>query len=138
MFDLSCINWDDWSKAVLVSEQERDAQMPDILTRLSKSPKDGTVLCEGLRGHAFSMEEFYETFEDEEDRAEYGRPGGRYDVQCPTCQGRNVVDVVDEEACERDPKLKALLKQHQKQEEERAHWAAIDRATERSERLAGC
>ena len=28
----------------------------------------GTVLCEGMRGHAYSAEEFAEAFDDEEDR----------------------------------------------------------------------
>ncbi len=57
----------------------------------------GFVLCEGMRNHAYSAEEFDEAFDDEEDRAAYFQRGGKYDVQCPTCHGKNVVAVVDEE-----------------------------------------
>lgn len=55
----------------------------------------GFVLCEGMRGHAYSAEEFYEEFDPEEQEAYFTR-GGMYDEQCPTCKGKNVVPVVDE------------------------------------------
>lgn len=54
----------------------------------------GSVLNESMRNHAYTAEEFAEAF-DEEEAAEYSRHGGRYDVKCPTCQGKNVVSVVD-------------------------------------------
>lgn len=56
----------------------------------------GFVLNPSMREHAYSMEEFNETFHDEEDREQYFKRGGIYDIQCPTCNGKNVVPVVDE------------------------------------------
>lgn len=95
---------------------------------------EGFVLRGGLRGAVFSAEEFYEVFEDEEDRAEYFRPGGRYDEPCDTCQGRNVVSVVDEEACARDPELTRWLGMYRRQQEEEAQF----RREEEAERRMGC
>lgn len=56
---------------------------------------EGTVLRPGIAGHAYTLEEFHEEF-DEEERGEYFRRGGRYDVHCPECNGLRVVDEVDE------------------------------------------
>jgi RecJ-like exonuclease len=55
------------------------------------------VLTSSIRDHAYSMEEFVEEF-DEEGRSQYFRVGGAYDVLCPTCKGKNVIDVIDEAA----------------------------------------
>jgi RecJ-like exonuclease len=68
----------------------------------------GYVLNESMRNYVYSSEEFYETF-DEEEREEYLKRGGRYDVICPTCYGNNVIPVIDREACQNDPELKAML-----------------------------
>lgn len=56
----------------------------------------GFVLNEGMRGYAYSAEEFADAF-DEDAASEYFRHGGRYDVRCDECQGRNVIDEVDED-----------------------------------------
>ncbi len=82
----------------------------------------GKVLNASMRNHAYSAEEFAESF-DEEDAHEYFRRGGKYDVVCPTCKGKNVVDVVDESAF--SVEHKALWKQIQKQEEEEAMFDRI-------------
>jgi len=67
---------------------------------------DGTgyVLAGGLRGESFTMSEFYECFDEPEDREEYFRPGGKYDEQCNVCQGNNVVKVVDEDSLNEEQK----------------------------------
>ena len=52
----------------------------------------GRVLCDGLRGHAFSSEELFE----DPDFAE-GYFGGDYDVKCDECHGEKVVVGPDEE-----------------------------------------
>jgi len=67
----------------------------------------GTRLCEGMRGEAYTTEEFYESFDDEQ-AEEYFKRGGRYDVTCEECQGARVIAVVDEEAC-RTPEQKRVL-----------------------------
>lgn len=69
----------------------------------------GYVLNPSMRGHCYSAEEFHDAFEDEDDRAEYFKRGGRYDVVCPCCNGKNVVKVIDEEACNAKPELKAIM-----------------------------
>lgn len=95
----------------------------------------GYVLREGMRGHAYSAEEFAEAFDDE-DREEYFRRGGKYDTVCPTCQGRNVVPVVNESRLTPEQKL-----QYQEYQEYQAEMDRIDsemRAYERMERLMGC
>ena len=55
----------------------------------------GTHLNPSIGEHAYTPEEFAESFDDEE-RAEYFRHGGMYDVQCEECHGQRVVLVVDE------------------------------------------
>jgi RecJ-like exonuclease len=59
----------------------------------------GCHLTPSIGEHAYSMEEFHEAFDDEEDRAEYFKRGGRYDVPCEECKGKRVVLVLDESAC---------------------------------------
>lgn len=56
----------------------------------------GTVLNESMRHYAYTAEEFSD-FDDDE-KHEYFKRGGRYDVPCPTCAGKRVVAVIDVEA----------------------------------------
>lgn len=72
---------------------------------------EGFVLNESMRDYAYSMEEFMEEF-DYEERQQYFQRGGMYDVPCPTCKGKNVIDVINREACERDSDLKKVLAQY--------------------------
>ncbi len=95
---------------------------------------EGYVLRPGIREHAYSMEEFYESF-DEEEAEEYFRRGGRYDVICPTCQGKNVTLEIDRELCRITPKLIEVLEKFDLQEEERYQIECEMRAEERMERL---
>ena len=94
---------------------------------------DGTgfVLCEGMRGYAYSQEEFEESFSDDEDREAYFTRGGKYDTQCDRCHGTNVIDVIDETLI--PEKDKAAYAEYQKSEENKARWDAEDRATMRME-----
>lgn len=104
---------------------------PSMKEVCSECEGEGTVLCEGMRGHAYSIEEFEEAFCDEEDREAYFQRGGKYDVTCPTCKGLRVVDVVDRDACSGE--LKVILDTIQEQQEESAKQAAADRLTRRME-----
>jgi RecJ-like exonuclease len=67
----------------------------------------GTRLCEGMRGHAYTVEEFNETF-DEEEREAYFTRGSHYDVTCEECHGKRVVAVPDESACRSDEAKETL------------------------------
>lgn len=66
--------------------EEETMDLPSIMEVCNDCDGHGSVLCEGMRGHAYSMEEFEESFDDEEDR----------EAECPTCKGKNVIAVVDE------------------------------------------
>jgi hypothetical protein len=95
----------------------------------------GYTLRGGMRGAAYTMEEFNESF-DEEDREEYFRHGGKYDEQCQTCHGKNVVPAVDEDQLSPEQK-----KQYEEYEEHANRMAQLDadaRAEEAAERRMGC
>lgn len=86
----------------------------------------GTHLNPSIGNHGYSMEEFRESF-DEEEAAEYFRRGGRYDVQCEECHGAKVVPVVDEKKL--TPEQKKLFEEYCESEEESARMDAEDRHT---------
>lgn len=74
----------------------------------------GTHLTPSIGNHAYSREEFDEAFEPgSEEREAYFSRGGRYDVTCEKCGGKNVILVVDEAACT-TPEQKAHLKAYKK------------------------
>jgi hypothetical protein len=91
----------------------------------------GTHLNPAIGQHAYSQEEFDREFDDEE-REQYFKRGGIYDVQCQECRGEKVVDVIDEEAC-RTEEQKRILREYREGEEDRARMDAEDRATYRME-----
>lgn len=96
----------------------------------------GYILSEGLRGVAFTPEEFNETFDDDESRSEYFRRGGMYDQVCDECHGKNVVAIVDEKRLTDEQKVQYAEYQQYKEDE----WAcdADIRAERDAERRAGC
>jgi RecJ-like exonuclease len=63
---------------------------------------EGFVLNESMRSHVYSEEEFNDF--DDEKKKEYFKTGGIYDVICPTCKGKNVINVVDEEFLSQEQK----------------------------------
>jgi len=95
----------------------------------------GTILNPSMADHAYSMEEFMESFEEEE-RAEYFKRGGRYDITCPECTGARVVSVVDEDALSASQKEE--FASWQKQEEERECFDRQWSAEQAMERSMGC
>ncbi len=110
---------------------EIELDLPTRMEVCDECEGHGFVLCEGMRGHAYTREEFEDSFDDEE-RGEYFKWGGRYDVPCPTCGGKNVVPVVDE--AKLDAEEREFYAAWEEAEDEKGRWAAEDRATERMER----
>ena len=110
--------------------EEIELELPSKMEVCPDCDGHGTVLTEGMRGHAYTMEEFHESF-DEEEAQEYFTRGGRYDVQCPTCHGDNVVPVVDEKLI--PEKDKEAYAEWVKSENQKARWDAEDRQTRRME-----
>jgi RecJ-like exonuclease len=78
------------------SGDEHTIELPAKMEVCHECGGTGSVLCEGMREHAYSAEEFAESFDDEE-ASEYFKAGGRYDVTCHVCKGKNVVKVIDHE-----------------------------------------
>lgn len=92
---------------------------------------DGFVLCEGMRGYAYTAEEFNEAFWDDEDREAYFTRGGKYDQVCPCCKGKNVVAVPD--VSRMTAEQKAQFQQWEKDQAQRTRSEAEDRLTMRRE-----
>ena len=108
---------------------EVSCDLPSKMEVCDKCEGHGTHLNPSIGEHAYTPEEFDEAFPEEEDRAQYFRRGGIYDVKCSVCNGLRVVPVVDNAAC-RTPEQKRHLKAY------RAHMKreAAYRAEERAER----
>jgi RecJ-like exonuclease len=113
--------------------EEQTVTFPAKMEVCDECDGEGFVLCEGMRGHAYSAEEFAESFDDEE-AGEYFKRGGRYDQVCPCCKGKNVVPVVDQSVL--TPEQKVLFAQWEESEDQKAAWDREDRATMRME--SGC
>jgi len=94
----------------------------------------GMVLNEAMRYHAYTSED--EEFHDPEFREEYFKRGGIYDVVCPTCKGKNVLPVVNEEALNEKQKADYALYQEWKEDQDRAD--AEYESLCRMERMMGC
>jgi len=95
----------------------------------------GTILNPSIAVHAYSMEEFTESF-DEEQRAHYFKRGGMYDIPCTECKGARVVSVVDEDAL--NASQKEDFSSWQKQEAERERFNSEWAAEQAMERSMGC
>lgn len=112
--------------------EEEEFKLPATKEVCHDCDGHGKVLHEAIRNHAYTPEEFNESFDDEE-REQYFKRGGMYDVTCPTCKGSNVTDEIDEEACKRDPALAAIYERLEEKwaddaaaREEEAHWARME------------
>jgi hypothetical protein len=88
----------------------------------------GYVLNPNIGNHCYSMEEFNEAFSEPEDKEQYFKRGGIYDVECPHCQGQGKAVVVDESKC--DP---VLFEKYQKDLADRAQYARESAYTRRME-----
>jgi hypothetical protein len=114
--------------------EEIETELPSKFEVCDRCRGHGTHLNPSIGEHAYTPEEFEEAFFEEEDRAEYFKRGGRYDVSCEECHGRRVVEAVDVAACALDPELTEALKRYDAKLED-------DYAYERecaAERRMGC
>lgn len=96
----------------------------------------GMVLNESMRNYAYTSED--EEMHDPEFREEYFKRGGIYDVVCPTCKGKNVLAVPDEETINKNEKLKSEYEKYEEWKEDRDRADAEYEAECRMERLMGC
>lgn len=64
----------------------------------------GTHLNPSIGEHCYSSEEFEREFADEEDRDNYFKRGGIYDVECFECKGKRVVVRPDLDRCTKEQK----------------------------------
>lgn len=92
---------------------------------------EGYLLHPSMRNHAYTHEQFDDAFDDEQ-RKEYFKRGGMYDVGCEECKGRNVVNEVDEVCL--TPEQKVHYEAWCKSQQADAEYDALCRA----EREAGC
>jgi len=113
-------------------DSETAYELPSRFAVCSRCEGHGTHLAPSIGEHAYSAEEFAESF-DEEEAGQYFKRGGIYDVPCEECRGRRVVEVPDEAQISRDPKLAALYARWQEQERESARSDAEDAYTRRME-----
>lgn len=90
----------------------------------------GTILNPSIGEHAYSMEEFNESF-DEDQRQEYFRRGGMYDITCIVCNGNRVVAGVAEGLLTDEEKV--LFEEYEKYQDRQARYDADDAATYRAE-----
>ena len=69
---------------------------------------EGKSLCDGMRGHAYSAEEFQESFPEDEDKHQYFN--GFYDTRCDSCKGSGKVKAIDFEKLEKaNPRVLTLF-----------------------------
>lgn len=100
-------------------DEEEVHELPSKFEVCSRCEGHGTHLHPDIGGHAYTLEEFNESFDDEE-KEEYFKRGGMYDVPCEECKGARVAAVVDEERLTEEQKKAFAL--FQEQEEERARF----------------
>ena len=101
---------------------EYEHELPAVYVVCPKCEGHGAHLAPSIGEHAYSREEFYEAFSDEDDRAEYFKRGGRYDVPCTACDGRRVVLEVDQEAAKLTGRGRRLLALYDAVSEREAAW----------------
>lgn len=86
---------------------ERTLKLPAKYEVCGRCEGHGKHLHPDIGEHAYTPEEFHESF-DEEEAAEYFKHGGRYDVTCYDCKGKRVVLVIDRDQMTKPAHLKLL------------------------------
>ena len=120
---ISIVVWDE-------DDVSRVVELPAAFDVCGECDGHGSHLTEGMRGHAYTADEFNDSF-DEVEAAEYFKRGGRYDVVCAECKGLRVVQVVDESRLTAEQRED--YEQFQEQAAQREHEARLDAITRRRE-----
>ena len=123
----------------LIDDDSGDEYEIELPVRFDVCPTcegHGTHLHPEIGSHAYSSEQFAEDFDDEE-REQYFRRGGVYDVTCGKCKGVKVVYVIDGERCTTEAQKKALMDIEAQGEADRA-FAAEERHLRRMETGYAC
>lgn len=100
--------------------EEMEVSLPSYKEVCSNCHGEGKHVDRAIDGNGLSREDF----DEDPDFAE-SYFAGDYDVTCEECHGLRVVDVVDEEACQRQGKGEMLQRYYDRLEEERNHRAEI-------------
>jgi len=83
---------------------EVELSLPSKKEVCSRCNGEGKILHPSIGEHAYTSEEFNDEFDDES-REHYFTRGGMYDVECPRCEGHNVMDTIDEDNIPDDMKV---------------------------------
>lgn len=110
--------------------EETTYEFPAINEVCDRCEGFGTHLTPSIGLHAYSTGEFNESF-DEDEKYEYFRRGGIYDVSCEVCNGKNVVVIVSENLLNEEEKT--LYAQYQICEERIERYRAEDDVVRRME-----
>lgn len=110
-------------------DSEDSHELPAKYVVCGRCDGHGTHLTPSIGEHAYSAEEFNESFDDEEAQ-EYCTRGGCYDIQCLRCKGNKVISVVDEDRLSEDQKkiYELWIKQENERERSEREDAAMRRA----------
>lgn len=104
-----------WVRYTAAGEEET-IQFPAVFVVCHTCEGKGKTVNPSIDGNGITAAEMAELGDDF--REDY--MAGVYDVQCRTCKGERVVAQLDRAACNRNPKLKALLKLKDKEERDDA------------------
>lgn len=86
---------------ILYDDDEQPIKLPMERIVCPTCRGEGKIVNPAIDGHGIPADD--ECWDDDDFREGYF--GGRYDITCPECDGRNVIDIVDEEALYTDPEL---------------------------------
>jgi hypothetical protein len=116
---------------LIEDDSEIEYKLPSKMKVCSRCEGYGSHLTPSIGQHAYSREEFEESFYDPEDQEQYFKRGGIYDVPCEVCHGNNVISIPNEDACDREQFV--ILQKYLLQESERKHMEEQDRLVMRME-----
>ena len=95
--------------------EEVEYSLPSKNEVCSRCEGYGTHLNPSIGEHAYTREEFEESF-DYEEQEEYFKRGGRYDVTCEECRGKRVIEVPDENVINCNSKYKEAWELYQQKQ----------------------
>jgi len=114
---------------------EFEEEFPAKMEVCGRCEGHGSHMNESMGSYGYSSEEFDREFDDDE-KKEYFKRGGIYDVRCTECHDLRVVPIVNESLFTAEQKkMYAAFVEY---DEDRTRYDAEDAAEARMERLMGC